>query len=473
MPNKIDANGITIETYLQIIDSIVNGNSDVAGLKQIYGADINLDSNTPDGQLINIFALSKQDILQLIVQDYDSKDPDQAVGTALDALSQLCGIVRTGGTYTRVSMTITTDRSLNLNGQDTVSPFTVSDGNGNLFQLITSASLISGANTLNFQAVNIGFIQVLANTIIIAVTVQLGVVSVNNPAVPYQIGENQETDSLLRVRRQKSVALPSQGSLQGLYGGLNTITGLVQAVIYENPNDTIDINTVPAHSIWVIVDGGSDQDVAQMIYKYRNLGCGMKGSQGVNVVQIDGSNFLIYFDRAIYQDLYVEFDLTSLSGGAIDYESVQKGLVNIYQLGIYEAADITSIASIVKEINPDLVVTNAGVSADNGTFYDILLPNTRQTKWVLTENHINIPNSSSSSSSCRSSSSSCSSSSCRSSSSSSSSCRSSSSSSSSCKSSSSSSSSSCRSSSSSSSSSCLSSSSSSSCRSSSSSSSAI
>src|SRR5438309_2016807 len=106
MPNQIDANGITIETYQEILNAIVNGTPTVPGLKQIYGQDINVDSNTPDGQLINIFTLSKQDILNLIVQDYTSKDPDQAVGIALDALSQLCGITRQGGSYTRVAVTV-------------------------------------------------------------------------------------------------------------------------------------------------------------------------------------------------------------------------------------------------------------------------------------------------------------------------------------------------------------------------------
>ena len=153
--NQIDSNGIQIQNFEEILLDIVNGTVEIPGLKQIYGSDINVDSNTPDGQLINIFALAKSDILNLIVQSYNSKDPDQAVGVALDAVSQLCGIVRQGGSFTKVKINVTTDRSLNLNGQDTVSPFTVSDGNGNLFQLIDTTSVSSGTTLLDFQAVNI------------------------------------------------------------------------------------------------------------------------------------------------------------------------------------------------------------------------------------------------------------------------------------------------------------------------------
>ena len=56
---------------------------------------------------------------------------------ALDGICQLCGIYRQGGTYTEVMVTVTVDRAVNLNGQDTLTPFTISDSSGNLFYLIT------------------------------------------------------------------------------------------------------------------------------------------------------------------------------------------------------------------------------------------------------------------------------------------------------------------------------------------------
>ncbi len=68
MANTIDANGITIETYAETVSNIVNGTSSAPGLTQIYGTDINVASNSPDGQMVNIFALSKQDILNLCIR---------------------------------------------------------------------------------------------------------------------------------------------------------------------------------------------------------------------------------------------------------------------------------------------------------------------------------------------------------------------------------------------------------------------
>ena len=451
MPNQIDANGIQIQTLAEILTDIINGTSNIPGFKQIYGSDINTDQNSPDGQMINIFALSKQDILDLIVQDYNSKDPDQAVGVALDGICQLCGISRQGGTYTEVMVTVTVDRAVNLNGQDTLTPFTISDSSGNLFYLITSVSLTTGATALAFKSANIGYTQVLANTLTIPVTAILGIVSVNNAAIPYQIGQDEETDAILRLRRQKSIAIPAQGMLEGLLGGLLGITGIADAAVYENDENTVDSDGVPAHSIWVIVEGGTDDDVSDIIYTYRNAGCGMKGSETVSVTQIDGSTFDIYFDRALYEYLYVTLYVTSLSGSAIDYAALRTAILAQYLLGIYEVADITSFTALVHSINPDLLVTAAYVRKSGGTDGDTATPSYKKNKFIISADTVSIIATGGSSSSSSSSRSSSSSSSCKSSSSSSSrssSSRSSSSSSSSRSSSSSSRSSSCSSSSS-------------------------
>lgn len=390
--NQIDGNGIQVKDLVNILQAIIEGTPDTPGFKQIYGSDINVDSNTPDGNMIYNFGLAVLDVLDLIVQDYNSKDPDQAVGVALDAISQLCGLRRKGGVYTKTKVTITADRTLNLNGLDTnpSNPFTVADLNGNLFYLITSATINAGDNVLDFRAANIGFVQVLQNTIVVAVTVVLGVTVVNNPLVPFSIGQDQETDAIFRLRRQKSTSLPSQGFLQSLYAGLNSLEGLAQAVVYENNDNVADLNLIPAHSIWVIVDGGADLDVANMIYKYRNAGCGMRGSVVVAVTQVDGTAFNIYFDRAIYEPLYIKFTVASLSGGSIDISALKTALASAYVLGIYDPADITSITALVKSINPDLVVSGAGVSDTNSGYITFKRPSTKQHRWTISTANMDI-----------------------------------------------------------------------------------
>lgn len=388
--NQIDGNGIQIETFSDIWNDLVNGTPGVPGLLQIYGADANIAQNSPDGQWINNFALSKQDILELLVQIYNSKDPDQAVGLDLDAVSQLCGIVRQGGTYTQVNVLINTSQALNLSGQDTSSPFTVQDSNGNQYQLITSASLISGNNALLFQAVNIGAVQCLANTVNIPVTVVAGINSVNNPSAATQTGVDQETDAQFRQRRQKSVALPSQGSVAGLIGGLLTVSGMNQVVVYENLTGSTNSDSVPGHSIWVIVDGGGTQDVANMIYNYRSMGVGMYGATSATVTMPSGGSFTVNFDRVTTQPLYIKFHLTSINNGSIDNNLVINSLVADYVFSAYELADITTVTSLIHSIDTTLIVSSCQVSTDNSNWFNSVLPSSKKNKFSLLAAQITI-----------------------------------------------------------------------------------
>ena len=392
MPNDITSSGIEIETYDETVDGIVNGTSDVQGLKQIYGDDINIDQNAPDGQTVNIFALSKQDILQLIVSDYNSKDPDQAVGAALDGVSQLCGITRKGGTYSYTNVSITATKTVTLNGLDgTGTPFTVSDSTGNLFYLVTEATLTAGTSSKSFRAANIGAVTANANTLTIIKTPTAGISSVNNPSAIVTLGADQETDAQMRIRRQRSVAQPALGWYAGLYGAILSLENVIECKIIENTTGSTDGDGVPAHGIWVIVDGGIATDIADTIYRYRTAGCPMKGGTSTTITQIDGSTFTVKHDSATQIPLYIKITASSVSGGTVDAAAIKSAIVDGYTLGIYETADITSITAVIHSANPDLLVTACSVCATSGgTFVSSLAPTTKDKRFVMSTGNITV-----------------------------------------------------------------------------------
>lgn len=390
MPNLIDSNGIQIETYSQIVNDILNGTSLAPGLYTIYGSNINVAQNSPDGQFVNIFALSKQDMLNLCVSIYNSFNPDFAVGTSLDAIAQISGLTRSKGTYTQVAVTLVTSQNLNLSGLDTSTPYTISDSNGNLAFLITSTSLTASSFSLNFQAANIGAVTFAQNTLTVPVTIIPGVVSVNNPSLPFQNGVNQETDSNFRLRRQASTAFPAQGPLQALFAGLNATSGVNQAVVYENTSSITDLNGIPGHGIWVITDGGLSTLIGNTIYIYRSLGVPMLGSITVMVPQIDGSNFAVSYDSAVNQNLWVKATLSSLNGTAIDRTAIAAQLVQNYLFKIYQVADISTLDQQIRNINPNVVCSNLGVSAEGTNYFALLYPTLKKNKWFLTTGNITL-----------------------------------------------------------------------------------
>ena len=375
--NILDASGIQIQTYPDIVTEL---NTD---FQTSYGPDVNLDANSSDGQLVNILALSKKDMLDLNVQTYSSFDLDQAVGTALDRAAQYTGIFRKGGVYTQVVIQVVASAIVTIQGQDSASPFTISDINGNIFQLVTTTALSIGTNNLTFQAVNIGFIQILANTLTVQVTPTLGVTSVNNSAVPVLNGSDQESDAAFRVRIQRSNGLLGTAAYARMLKALLQISGLTNALVYINHTNATDVHNVPGHSVYVIVDGGTDADVAAAIYANLDAGCGMVGSVAVPVTQIDATQFTVLFDRVIAQNLYVKFAAVSKSGASVDQAALSAYLAKNYILTISELADITRLSALVYQYSSDLYITGAKVSLDNTNWFDDILPTSIVNKFVL------------------------------------------------------------------------------------------
>jgi uncharacterized phage protein gp47/JayE len=384
MPNAIDSSGLTIQTTPEIIAEILDGAPGYPGMRQIYGADINVEANSPDGQMVNIIAQAKTDVLELSQQIYNSFDPDKAVGTSLDARCAINGVIRNAGTKTIQNVVVTTDRALTLPGLDTsLTPFTVADTSGNQYQLVSTYAFGSAASTaLVFQAALIGAVSSLPNTIISIVTVTLGVTAVNNPATYTTLGLNEETDYALRIRRQKSVALPSQGYLEGLIGALLDTTDVTEAVVYENDTNTTDANGIPGHSIWCVVEGGTNSAVANAIYVKRNAGCGMKGSVTVPVLQADGSFFSIKFDRPTSENLYISFDIVAVTG-SVDASFIRNQILSLLTYSIAQPAVASEITALVESIAPNGSISDMGVSNDGSTYVSLLDTSAIDNQWAL------------------------------------------------------------------------------------------
>lgn len=362
MPNVLDANGLQTATRAELVAYFTTQ------FQAIYGADINLDSDSPDGQLMNIMIQAILDGSDLLVQIYNTFDPDNAIGKVLDQRVSINGIQRQAGTFTVTPITIVNSQSLNLYGLDqTIQPvYTVADNAGNQWQLqVTQLGLAAGTHVLNFQAAVPGAQLTTPNTINVPVTIILGITSINNPTTYLTLGINEEPDAVLKVRRQQSVSLASQGYLAGLVAALENVVGVTSAFVFENRSDTTNSDGVPGHSIWVIVAGtAAAADIAQAIYTKRNAGAGMFGDQAYTITQVDGTPFVVNWDTVTAQPLYIAFTVTSIDGIALpNIAAIRAGLPVSLVPGVFQELNINALATLVQDIDPNTLVTNAGLSA--------------------------------------------------------------------------------------------------------------
>ena len=393
MPNSIDSNGLTIQSQAEILAEILNGTADFPGMYQIYGADINVDPNSPDGQMINIVAQAKLDVLEFLQAIYNSFDPDQSIGVSLNSRCAINGVTRNPGTFTQQQVSVTVTAPLTLPGLDLfpTSPFTVSDSNGNQYQLVTTQVFsVAGTLTLGFQAALLGPVSSLANTITTIVTVTVGVSTVNNATGPTTLGLTEETDAALRLRRKNSVALPSRGYVQGLYAALTDLTGVTGVSLPINNTGSTDANGTPAHTIWVIVAGGSNTDIANAIYVNHPPGVSQRGGTSVSITQVDGTIFIIYFDRPITQPLYISFNVAAIGSGSVDAHYISTQLQALLSYNINQQADTTTIVALVRQIAPNALVTAEGVSLTNSGYTSLVSPSTVQGQFIVGGAYITI-----------------------------------------------------------------------------------
>ena len=400
MANEITPNGAKIESLNEIVENIKKG------FYEIYGDGVTFESDSPDGQMINIFAQGKRDILEFAMNIYNSFDPDQAVGITLNERCALNGVIRKSATYTVLQIVVTTkpNTDITLIGLDTArepsQAFTVSDTIGNSFYLIETRELITNneeaSNTLTFRAVNIGRVDVAINTVTNIVTPVTGVKSVNNPYTETIIGEDEESDEELRIRRAKAVGYTIAGSREVMQASLRDLEGVSEVQIFENNTDTTDSDGIPSHSIWVIIDGGEEDKIAACIYLRLNQGCGMKGSEEIDVETIYGNTQEIRFDRPIDEDLYIRFEIEK---EYVSYryspEKLIEDFVDKYKLGINEIATVTDVNYYLKESDSNLIYTNIELSKDGQTWSNSYqAPTTKQERFkingALDSNYVSI-----------------------------------------------------------------------------------
>ena len=386
MTNYVDSTGLHTETREEIVAALETA------FRSIYGQDIALNADSPDKQMIELFAQAKVDMLEVIADVYNSFDPRVAIGRVLDARAALTGVFRRAASYTLTMVNVTLDRQVTLQGLATSDkPFTVSNPSGSKFLLLETTTKDAGTHSLAFRAENTGLVDLTTNSLTNIVTITLGVTATNNPTAHYQTGQDEETDPEFRVRRRAAVAMPSTGFLDGLRGSLLSLDGVTDCEVYENDTDATDVYGIPEHCIWAIVDGGENADIADAIVRKRNAGCSMKGLVVVPVTLVNGTVKNIKFDRPIYSNLYIKLTVTSLDNTHdIDVEAVKERIFEAVEYGVYAPADLTEITTIVKEFDPYVVVTAGGVSGDGVTYEPFLYPTTVQHKWIISVSRISI-----------------------------------------------------------------------------------
>ncbi|GLG01590.1 hypothetical protein Alches_16300 [Alicyclobacillus hesperidum subsp. aegles] len=322
----IDAAGFHMPAYQDIVDQLV------ADAQNIYGQDIYLGYDSQDYQMISVFASMIYDSFLAAQAAYNSRSPSTAVGAALDAIVGVNGLVRKSAVYSTCQVVVSgTPGTMIANG-------VVSDVNGYNWSLPNPTVIGSGGrSTVTATCQTAGAIAANPGDINTIVTPQLGWSSVTN-TVAATPGSPAETDSQLRARQAVSTEQPSQNMVDSLVAGLAAVPNIGRFKVYENYTNQTDANGIPSHSVDCVVEGGDPQDVANVIWLRKGIGCGTYGGTSVEITDSQGVVNTIYYDVPQYVDIDVTINVKQLQGFTQDTQAAIANAVYAYlnnaQIGV-------------------------------------------------------------------------------------------------------------------------------------------
>ncbi len=393
----ISSTGLTLSDYNTVLSTLQSN------MNTIYAADgeeINFDSSSPDGQLTNILAQLISDNKELIREVYNSFNPDNCSGTVQDSRYALNYINRKGGTFTIQNIDVTVTQTVTLEGLDgnyndiNAASYTVSDDAGNLWYLIDSVTLTAGTTSLPFRSRLTGDFTPVIGTIQNQVTKVLGVTAVNNSIAPTSKGQEQEPDNQFRIRRNLSTVVKGQNTYDAMNAQLLELDGVTDAIVHVNNTDEKDSTETNAYSIWAIVEGGANDEIATVIYQN---GCGLntKGSISINTRNIAGKIVTVNFDRDNPVRLYVKFDVKIVDS---DFELNTSNLAQLVSDNLYfnlnapaETSYITDVvANQLLTIGTGAYVLNVQVSTDNANWQDFIASSSLNNKFTVAATDITI-----------------------------------------------------------------------------------
>lgn len=398
MPDILNENGLQVKTSNEIQAELETA------YKEIYGNNINLDSNTADGQLIGIYTQANTDLRELLTEVYNSMNPDMVRGQIQDVRYEINNLTRKGGTFTIVPLTLTVKSTVTLNGLDadyndaTATAYGASDNNGNQYFLIDSATLTAGTHTLPFRAQNVGLVQPVIGTITNQIYTLTEVTSIINNSAPTSLGIDQETDEVFALRRERSTENRSQNSIDAMRGQLLELDGVTDAYVYNHdyenyPNGT-DADGIPLNYIWVIVEGGANTDIGTVIYA-NSGGAGMKGAISVNTVTASGQTFTSKFDRITAVPLYIRFDLQETVKATIfDMDGIKQYIADNLVYSINELAETSKPTEVARQA----IIVNGGngvpinleISTNGTTWLDYIPCPAKDNKFTIDTSRITI-----------------------------------------------------------------------------------
>lgn len=201
------------------------------------------------------------------------------------------------------------------------------------------------------------------------------------------VGADVESRTAFESRRRQSVFRNSRNQDGSVRSALLETPGVLDAYVWSNRSDVIvrhgvtDVDVLP-HSLYISVYGGSDEDIAESIFRTYNPGCNMNGEKELVISDTSYSppypTYFMQWHEATTTPVYFKVEIDASFNPPSNITTLIKEMVASVFNGGYDGIEKARIgASIstgryyepVTSINPDsVVVTGISVSKNGVDF---------------------------------------------------------------------------------------------------------
>lgn len=325
------------------------------------GASVPLGDETVLGQLSGIVSLTAGEVWELAEALHAAHDPDQATGSAQDAVCAISGTVREDARASTATLTLTGtaatvvpegSRAGSASASTTVfatnadgtlvaldawasgTGYTAGDRvtNASRAYVCITAGTSAGSggpdttddditdNTAHWRymgegaaAVDVAASATLTGPLVAVsgdvteiVTPVGGWSSVINleDATP---GADIETDAALRERREEELAQGGSAPVDALRNAILDVTGVTFCHVFVNDTDATDGDGIPPHSVEVAVIGGDDQDLWDALLANVAAGIHTHGTETGTATDSQGTDYTMSFTRITEVPIYIDY----------------------------------------------------------------------------------------------------------------------------------------------------------------------
>lgn len=337
--------------------TLIQYKTEITGL--YYGIDPlwDLSPETIDGESVAINAEMFANLDDKIGLAYAACDPATAQGQAMVNIADISGVHQKDATYSTCPIKIS-----GVDGAVIPAGKKVRNKTTNTLWALDSGVTISGLTDASVTCVEAGAKTAGVGDLSIIADPIGGWQSVTNPTAAV-LGKDVESINELRVRRNNSVAKPSNNQLDSLRSRLSSVEGVTHLFVDENEELATDANGVLGKSYIVFISGADNDEIAKTMASCKNPGCGQNFSnttfpnkQVVNTTTpIHGNKFRATFFRPDLKTIYVDVKVKKTGEFTLDIESqIKSAIIEYANATLFKGVTSLGFDSTGFEIGEDI-----------------------------------------------------------------------------------------------------------------------